>query len=255
MRTVRFQIKDRVSYGLVEPRAGVDTVSELKGDRPEQFALTGRVYPLREVKLLAPVVPSKVVCIGLNYRDHARELGMAIPSEPVIFLKPPSCIVGPGETVVMPPESDDVQYEAELAIVISREARKVLPEDADKYIWGFTCFNDVTARDLQAKDAQWTRAKSFDSFGPVGPWVVDGLDPADLEISCYRNDERVQHSRTSEFIFSVQEIVAWVSQIMTLLPGDIISTGTPSGVGPVVSGDIVTVEIQGIGRLENPFRR
>ena len=255
MRYVCFQVGDKVSYGWAETKAGIEVVTELAGAGPEQFMETGNSYPLAEVRLLAPAQPSKVICVGLNYQDHAAELGMAIPTEPLLFLKPPSCIIGPGETVQMPTLSADVQYEAELAIVISRVAKEVSPEDAAKYIWGYTCFNDVTARDLQARDGQWTRAKGFDTFGPLGPWIESEFDPEDVEVSCYLNEQRVQHSWTSEFIFTVPEILAQVTAVMTLYPGDVISTGTPAGVGPVADGDVVSVEISGIGRLTNTCRR
>ncbi|MBO8127427.1 MAG: fumarylacetoacetate hydrolase family protein [Firmicutes bacterium] len=255
MRTVRFQIGEKVSYGLLEERGGERVVTEVSGETPGEFAPTKMVLPLEEVKLLAPVMPSKIVCVGLNYRDHAQEMDLPIPEEPLLFLKPPTAVVGPGDVVVMPPQSQDVQYEAELAFVISRQARKVSPENADKYIWGYTCFNDVTARDLQARDGQWSRAKGFDTFAPLGPWIESEVDPTDLEINCYLNDRRVQHSRTSEFIFSIPEILAYITEVMTLLPGDVVITGTPPGVGPVEDGDRVTVEIEGIGRLMNSFRR
>lgn len=255
MRTVRFQMGEKVSYGLLEERGGERVVTEVSGETPGEFAPTKMVLPLEEVKLLAPVMPSKIVCVGLNYRDHAQEMNLLIPEEPLLFLKPPTAVVGPGDVVVMPPQSQDVQYEAELAFVISRQARKVSPENADKYIWGYTCFNDVTARDLQARDGQWSRAKGFDTFAPLGPWIESEVDPTDLEINCYLNDRRVQHSRTSEFIFSIPEILAYITEVMTLLPGDVVITGTPPGVGPVEDGDRVTVEIEGIGRLMNSFRR
>ncbi|MGC8908454.1 MAG: fumarylacetoacetate hydrolase family protein [Desulfomonilaceae bacterium] len=208
-------------------------------------------YLLGAVKLLPPCTPSKVVAIGLNYRDHAEELGLALPEEPLLFLKPPSSIIGPGETILAPPQSKRVDYEAELAVVISRTARQVKAEKAADYILGYTCLNDVTARDLQSKDGQWTRAKGFDTFCPIGPWIETDLDPSDLEISLYLNDELKQHSRTSNLIFDPFRLVEFVSHVMTLTPGDVIATGTTSGIGPMRPGDKVEVRIEGIGSLFN----
>ncbi|MGC9030127.1 MAG: fumarylacetoacetate hydrolase family protein [Desulfomonilaceae bacterium] len=208
-------------------------------------------YLLGAVKLLPPCTPSKVVAIGLNYRDHAEELGLALPEEPLLFLKPPSSIIGPGETILAPPQSKRVDYEAELAVVISRTARQVTAEKAADYILGYTCLNDVTARDLQSKDGQWTRAKGFDTFCPIGPWIETDLDPSDLEISLYLNDELKQHSRTSNLIFDPFRLVEFVSHVMTLTPGDVIATGTTSGIGPMRPGDKVEVRIEGIGSLFN----
>ncbi len=194
----------------------------------------------------------KLVCVGLNYRDHARELGMAIPAEPVIFLKPETALIGPEEPIVYPAMSRRVDYEAELAVVIGREARNVTAAEAGRYVAGYTCFNDVTARDLQQRDVQWTRAKSFDTFAPLGEEVVGGVDPGDLLVECYVNGERRQSSSTRNFIFPVPELVSFVSRIMTLHPGDVIATGTPPGVGPLRPGDVVEVVIEGVGRLRNP---
>jgi 2-keto-4-pentenoate hydratase/2-oxohepta-3-ene-1,7-dioic acid hydratase in catechol pathway len=194
----------------------------------------------------------KIICVGLNYRDHAKELGMALPEEPVIFLKPETALIGPEEPIVYPAMSRQVDYEAELAVVIGRQARHVTPDEVGRYIAGFTCFNDVTARDLQKKDGQWTRAKSFDTFAPAGREVVSGVDPGDLLIECYVNGERKQASSTRNLIFPVPELVSFISRIMTLFPGDLIATGTPPGVGPLRPGDVVEVVIEGVGRLRNP---
>jgi len=203
-------------------------------------------------RLLPPCRPSKIVCLGLNYRDHAQEMGLAIPSEPILFLKPPSCVIGHGDDIVYPEQSARVDYEAELAVVIGRRCRKVGMADASSRILGYTCLNDVTARDLQAKDGQWTRAKSFDTFAPLGPWIETGLaDPHNLDIRLTLNGEVKQASNTRHLIFPIPEIVAYISNIMTLEPGDVIATGTPSGIGPLNRGDMVCVEIQGIGVLEN----
>jgi 2-keto-4-pentenoate hydratase/2-oxohepta-3-ene-1,7-dioic acid hydratase in catechol pathway len=208
-------------------------------------------YMLGQVKLLSPCTPSKVVAVGLNYRDHAEELGLALPEEPLLFLKPPSSVIGPGETILAPPQSKRVDYEAELAVVISRTAKQVKAENAADYILGYTCLNDVTARDLQSKDGQWTRAKGFDTFCPIGPWIETDLDPSDLEISLYLNHELKQRSRTSNLIFDPFRLVEFISHVMTLAPGDVIATGTTSGIGPMKPGDKVEVRIEGIGSLFN----
>ena len=210
----------------------------------------GRAYHLEEVALLAPVVPSKVVCVGLNYVEHAEELKMDLPSEPIIFLKPPTAVIGPGADIVMPPSSSQVDYEGELAVVIGKKCRDVPSKKADDYILGYANFNDVTARDLQRRDGQWTRAKSFDTFAPLGPYVVD-LDPSSLAITTRVNGAVRQKSCTSDLIFSVPELIEFVSEIMTLLPGDVIATGTPPGVGSLNGGDVVEVEIEGLAVLKN----
>lgn len=208
-------------------------------------------YPLENVSLLAPVVPSKIICVGLNYIDHARELGMPIPDEPILFLKPPSSVIGPGDGIRIPPQSRRVDHEAELAVVISKQCTNVQAADADDVIMGYTCFNDVTARDLQEKDGQWTRAKSFDTFSAVGPYIASGIDPSDLGIVCRVNGEVKQDSCTKNLIFDVPYLIEFISSVMTLEEGDIISTGTPPGVGQLRSGDVVEVEIEHIGVLKN----
>jgi 2-keto-4-pentenoate hydratase/2-oxohepta-3-ene-1,7-dioic acid hydratase in catechol pathway len=196
--------------------------------------------------------PSKIVCVGLNYIDHADELKMAIPKEPIIFLKPPTSVIGDGEAIVYPERmTKNLHYEAELAIVIKDKARNISPDEAAQYILGYTCANDVTARDLQNIDGQWTRAKSFDTFCPIGPTAVKDVDPAGLDIKLYLNGAVKQSSNTSRMIFKPLRLVSFISQVMTLLPGDVILTGTPPGVGPMRKGDTVVVEIEGIGRLTN----
>lgn len=205
-----------------------------------------------EGALLSPVEPSKIVAIGLNYRDHAVEQGKPLPSEPLMFIKPSTSVVGAGRPVVIPPGIGRVDHEAELGVVIGRRASRVPADRADGYILGFTCVNDVTARDLQNAGVGYTRCKGFDTFAPVGPCIARGLDASALAIEGLVNGERRQASNTRELIFTVPELVAFVSSIMTLLPGDIISTGTPSGIGPLVPGDTVTVTIEGIGSLTNP---
>jgi 2-keto-4-pentenoate hydratase/2-oxohepta-3-ene-1,7-dioic acid hydratase in catechol pathway len=202
-------------------------------------------------RFLPPALPSKIVCIGRNYADHARELGNEPPSEPIIFLKPPSAVIGANETIVRPPQSQRVDFEGELAIVIGRTARNVAAADWRTYVAGFTCANDVTARDLQKKDVQFTRGKSFDTFLPLGPVLETDLDPSSLRIATRVNGETRQDGNTSQMIFSCDRIVEFISGIMTLSPGDVILTGTPAGVGPLEAGDVVEVEIEGIGTLRN----
>jgi len=220
---------------------------EVSGDSIEA---RGEEYALEEVELLAPSEPSKVVCVGLNYVEHAKELEMDLPTEPIIFLKPPTAVIGPAADIVMPPSSSQVDYEGELAVVIKDKCRCVPAREADDYILGFANFNDVTARDLQRRDGQWTRAKSFDTFAPMGPYVVS-LDPSSLKIQTRVNGAVRQSSCTSDLIFSVQKLIEFVSEIMTLLPGDVIATGTPPGVGSLSAGDVVEVEIEGLGTLKN----
>ncbi len=210
----------------------------------------GQVLGLEGVELLAPCQPSKIVCVGLNYVEHARELKMQLPDEPILFIKPSSAMLGPGGQIVYPPTSQQVDYEGELAVVMGKRCKNVPAEEAEKYILGYTCFNDVTARDLQRKDVQWTRAKSFDTFAPFGPWIAK-IDPANAAIQTRVNGIVKQKSNTSDLIFNVPKLVEFISQVMTLEPGDLIATGTPPGVGPLQKGDVVEVEIEGIGVLKN----
>jgi len=248
MKIVRFRAGDDIAYGLAEA-AGV-TVYE--GSPFVAWEATETLVPWDEVTLLAPVIPSKVVCVGRNYADHATEMGGDVPAEPVIFLKPATAVVGPGARIVYPPTSREVHHEAELAVVIGRLARNVRPEDAESHIFGYTAANDVTARDLQRRDGQWTRAKGFDTFCPLGPAIETELDPGErLAVIARVNGDVRQAGFTSDMVFGVPDLVAFVSSVMTLLPGDVILTGTPSGVGPVVPGDLVEVEIDGIGVLAN----
>lgn len=211
---------------------------------------SGEILSLDDVELLAPCQPSKIVCVGLNYTEHARELKMQIPEEPILFLKPPSAVLAPGGQIVYPLSSHQVDYEGELGVVIGKPCRKVPADEAEKYILGYTCFNDVTARDLQKKDGQWTRAKSFDTFAPFGPWIGK-IDPSNTAIQTRVNGVVKQKSSTSDLIFSVPKLVEFISNVMTLQPGDVIATGTPPGVGPLQKGDVVEVDIEGIGVLEN----
>ncbi|MBI4774749.1 MAG: fumarylacetoacetate hydrolase family protein [Deltaproteobacteria bacterium] len=211
----------------------------------------GPAQRLRDLELLAPVNPGQIVAVGLNYRDHAEELGMAIPENPILFMKPRTSVIGPNADILLPPSSKRVDFEAELGVVIGRRARKVPVDEAFHFILGYTCLNDVTARDLQKKDGQWTRAKSFDTFCPLGPWIETELDPSDLLVRLFLNGEPKQKSSTSNLIFSVPELVGFISHVMTLDPGDVIATGTPSGIGPMAAGDEVEVVIDGIGILTN----
>jgi len=246
VRVVRVFVDEDVRYGLAD-----DESITLISDEPFAAWETEGVLPLAHAQLLAPVIPTKVVCVGLNYRAHAREMGHAIPDEPVLFLKPPTAVVGPGAEIHIPADLKDVDHEAELGIVIGRRTRNIGADDAPAHILGYLCANDVTSRLLQRKDGQWARAKGFDSFCPVGPWVETDLDPHDLEIECLVNGKVRQSGRTSDMIFSPWELVSFASRVMTLLPGDVIITGTPSGIGPMVRGDVVEVRIEGIGSLLN----
>lgn len=262
MKFCRFALKNQKLYGLIEPVAGIETIT-----RTLQFPQTSDVWeledlaskrieavPLDAATLLAPVQPSKIVCIGRNYREHAAELGHEVPAEPLIFLKPPSALLDPGVRVVKPKISARVDHEAELGVIIGKRCHSLLPdEDVRTYILGYTCVNDVTARDLQSKDGQWSRAKGFDTFCPVGPIVTTDLDPwSGVDVQARVNGVERQHGNTRDFIFPLDGIIRHIAQAMTLLPGDLIATGTPSGVGPLVAGDTVEVEVSGIGTLSNP---
>lgn len=213
----------------------------------------GQAIPFSGVTLLAPVEPSKIVCIGLNYHAHVQASFSAdsAPEKPLIFLKPPSAIIGPGDKIVHPPESERVDYEAELGVVIGKPARHIPIESAVEHIFGFTCVNDVTARDLQKKDGQWSRAKGFDTFCPVGPWIVDELNFKDVLVEGVHNGEIKQSGRTSQMIFDIPFLISYISAVMTLFPGDLISTGTPSGIAPMKSGDTIEIRVEGIGTLKN----
>jgi 2-keto-4-pentenoate hydratase/2-oxohepta-3-ene-1,7-dioic acid hydratase in catechol pathway len=241
MRLIRYETPEGTCSGRLEG----ETVFPLEN------GLSAAAVPLNQVRLLAPVLPSKIVAVGLNYRDHAEELGMNIPDEPLLFLKPPSSVIGPGDVIRLPAASSRVDYEAELGVVIGKRAASVDVDRAGEYILGYTCLNDVTARDLQAKDGQWTRAKGFDTFCPIGPWVETTLDPADVSVELYLNGERRQRSRTSQFVFPPAVLVAFISRVMTLEPGDVVATGTPAGIGPLGPGDVVEVRIGGLGSLVN----
>jgi 2-keto-4-pentenoate hydratase/2-oxohepta-3-ene-1,7-dioic acid hydratase in catechol pathway len=244
---VRFRNADRIATGVVEG----DFVRPLQGTFFENPIPTGDDIPLVQVRLLAPVIPSKVVAIGKNYLEHAEEMGGSVPEEPIIFLKPSTAVIGPDDRIPYPRISERVDHEAELAIVIGRLARRVKAEEAGKFILGYTCGNDVTARDLQLKDGQWSRAKGFDGFCPLGPWVETQLDPTDVEVLCRVNGDVRQNARTSQLAFGPATLVEFITQVMTLLPGDVILTGTPAGISPVEPGDKIEVEVEGIGVLAN----
>lgn len=249
MKIARYEFGGGVSYGIVEPGDG--TVRELAREPFGGIRESGAVRLLSEVRLLAPAVPSKIVAVGLNYVDHAREMGKEIPAEPLLFLKAPSALNRPGGDVVYPRTSRRVDYEAELAVVIGRAARDVRAADAPSVIFGYTCMNDVTARDLQVRDGLFARAKGFDTFAPLGPWIETQLSPSALRVRCTVNGRVRQDGNTREMAASAFQLVEFITQVMTLFPGDVIATGTPPGVGPVEVGDVMTVEIEGIGSLTN----
>jgi len=243
----RYLHNNHVFYGKITG----NRVTPLMGDPFQGIEAGAGDYLMQELVVLAPCSPTKVVCVGINYRDHAEELKLAVPREPVLFLKPPSAIIGHGASIILPHSSSQVDYEAELAVVIGKTCSQVGIGEAGEYIFGYTCANDVTARDLQRKDGQWTRAKSFDTFLPLGPYIVTDLDPTDVTVTLRLNGAIRQKSSTRNLVFSIPELVSFISKIMTLLPGDVILTGTPGGVGPLAEGDRVEVEIDGIGTLSN----
>ena len=252
MRIARISLDGTPAFGLVEGAPGSETVTVLAGHPFGVIERTERTVDLADVRLLAPVLPSKVVGVGRNYAEHVREMGGEIPDEPVLFLKPSTSVIGPGDPIPYPMLSHEVHHEGELAVVIGRLVREVPIQRAFEAVLGYTCGNDVTARDLQRSDAQWTRAKGFDGFCPLGPWIETELDPSDVALTCSVNGELRQSSRTSLLMRGVAELVAFVSAVMTLLPGDVILTGTAAGVGPLRIGDTVSVEVEGIGTLRNP---
>jgi 2-keto-4-pentenoate hydratase/2-oxohepta-3-ene-1,7-dioic acid hydratase in catechol pathway len=245
-----------MSWGAVEGADGAPldalTVAAIDGHPFGAISYTGDRWALPDVRLVAPILPSKVVALGRNYADHAKELGNDVPETPLIFLKPSTSVIGSGDPIRLPPSSAEVHFEGELAVVIGRPARNVTRAEALEHVLAYTVANDVTARDQQRSDVQFTRAKGYDSFCPLGPWMVTGLDPADLRLTTRVNGEVKQDGRTSQMIFDLARQIEFVSGVMTLLPGDVLLTGTPAGVGPIVAGDTVSVEIEGIGTLTNP---
>jgi 2-keto-4-pentenoate hydratase/2-oxohepta-3-ene-1,7-dioic acid hydratase in catechol pathway len=249
-----------VSWGAVEGPPGATrdalTVAAISGHPFESITFTGDRWSLSDVRLLAPILPSKVVAVGRNYAEHVKEMGVVDkpPDAPLIFLKPSTSVIGDGDFIRLPPDTSEVHYEAELAAVIGRPARDVSVDDALSHVLGYAAANDVTARDQQRADTQWTRGKGHDSFCPLGPWIETVLDPSDLRIVARVNGDVRQDSRTSQMVHSVATLISYMSAVMTLLPGDVILTGTPAGVGPIVAGDTVSIEIEGIGVLTNPVR-
>jgi 2-keto-4-pentenoate hydratase/2-oxohepta-3-ene-1,7-dioic acid hydratase in catechol pathway len=260
MRIARFSAGGEVRYGVAdshdETADGELNIAEIAGHpfgpSQDDVKLTGSTYDLADVRLLAPVLPSKVVAIGRNYAEHARETGSEPPSEPLIFLKPSTSVVGPGDVIVRPSGlSERVDFEGELAIIFGRLCRDVPADRVPEVIFGYTCANDVTARDLQASDGQWTRAKGFDTFCPLGPWIETSIDASDVRLTTTVNGELRQDARTSMLVHDIPTLVSYVTAVMTILPGDVLLTGTPAGIGPLVAGDSVSVSVEGIGTLSN----
>ncbi len=253
VRIVRVDIDGRPRWGLVEG----ETAYGLQGEVFGRYERGEKLGTLDNLRLLPPTTPTKIICVGLNYRAHAEESQMALPAEPLLFFKPPSSLIGAGDSIILPPHSQRVDYEAELAVIIGRRCRNVTPQEAWHYVLGVTCGNDVTARDLQRRDNQWTRAKGFDTFCPLGPWMLcalDEADVADLEVICRVNGQVRQRGRTADMVFSPAQLIAYTASIMTLEPGDVIMTGTPAGIGPLSPGDLVEVEVENIGVLCNPVK-
>jgi 2-keto-4-pentenoate hydratase/2-oxohepta-3-ene-1,7-dioic acid hydratase in catechol pathway len=251
MRFVRYQQgNESPHYGwLLE-----DKVGGIEGDLFGEFRRLDAETPLDEVKLLAPAEPTKIICVGRNYAAHAKEHDAEVPELPLIFFKPPSAIINPGDEIILPPQSQQVEHEGELVVVIGKRGRNIIAEEAKEHILGYTIGNDVTARDLQRADRLWTRGKGFDTFAPCGPWIDTDFDPSDAVLTCRVNGQMRQMASTRDMVFSVGTIIAFISSVMTLEPGDLIFTGTPAGVGALTGGDVVTVDIEGLGQLSNPVR-
>ncbi len=247
MKIVRFAIDSKTRYGILEG----ESIQAIEGKPFRHLALTDQYYPLDDVRLLAPCLPSKIVALGLNYRSHAEEFNTKLPDAPLIFLKPATAVIGTGDNIIYPSSSTRVDYEGEVGVVIKKPVWRVSLEDALDYVLGYTCFNDVTARDLQQRDRQWTRAKSFDTFAAIGPCIETELDPGNIDLETCLNGERKQFANTSDLIYSIPELINFISNVMTLLPGDIIATGTPSGIGPMYPGDTIEIKIDSIGTLKN----
>jgi 2-keto-4-pentenoate hydratase/2-oxohepta-3-ene-1,7-dioic acid hydratase in catechol pathway len=252
MRIVRYLKRSgaKPAWGWVSE----DRVGRLDGSPFGPYGRKEAKDHLERIRLLPPVEPGKIICVGRNFAAHAAEHDSQVPELPLLFLKPPSSVIGPGEPILLPPQSENVEHEAELALVIGRGGRWIRPEKAADHILGYTAANDVTARDLQRRDGQWTRSKGFDTFCPIGPWIETDIDPADALITCYVSGQMRQMGSTRDMIFPVITLVAFISSVMTLNAGDVILTGTPAGVGPLHDGDEVTVEVEGIGELTNPVQ-
>jgi len=247
MKFVRYAYQSTTGYGLLEN----DALRVISGDIFTTYSITATTIKQSDAVILPPCLPSKIIAVGLNYRTHAAEMNMALPDEPLLFLKPATAVIGQADTIIYPAMSQRVDYEGELGVVIGKTCRHVSVAEAENYIFGYTCFNDVTARDLQKKDGQFTRAKGFDTFAPVGPCIATDLAPDNLDITTFLNGRQCQHGTTGDLIFSVYHLVVFISRIMTLLPGDLIATGTPAGIGPLQIGDRIEVSIEGIGTLCN----
>ena len=254
MKLVRFLFQGEARYGILED----NLISHLKGGPFTQFEAGSREFDFDgntcksdEVRLLSPCLPSKIVAVGLNYRSHAREMKVELPSEPLLFMKPSTAVIGPQDNIILPPFYQRVDYECELGVIIDREAAGVAVERARDYILGYTCFNDVTERYLQKKDGQWTRAKGFDTFATMGPWIETELDPDNVQVETWVNGELRQRGHTSDLIFGAYQLLSFISGVMTLLPGDVIATGTPSGIGALKAGDTVEIKVEKIGTLKN----
>lgn len=247
MKIVRYTIGRKIEYGILES----DIIHGLTGNPYRRLMRTGFSHRLSGVKLLAPCTPSKIVALGVNYRSHGEEMSHRIPTEPLIFIKPSTSVIGPEADIIYPPSSERVDYEGELGVVIGKRTRPVSVQETCEFVFGYTCVNDVTARDIQARDKQWTRSKGFDTFCPIGPCIQTELDPRNLTLETRLNGKRKQHTSTAQLVFPVDELVSFISHVMTLLPGDVIATGTASGIGPMQPGDTVEVEIEGIGTLRN----
>ncbi|MBM3119810.1 MAG: fumarylacetoacetate hydrolase family protein [Chloroflexi bacterium] len=255
MRIVRFVARGKAKYGLLEK----NVIHGLRGSPFTHFKhlsspsiLDGSIYKPDEVRLLAPCLPSKIVCLGLNYRSHVEELKLPLPSVPLIFLKPSTAVIGPDDKIILPHNRKRIDYEGELGVVIGKQANDVPEEEAMEYILGYTCFNDVSDRHAQAEDGQWTRAKGYDTFAPIGPWIETEANPDNLKLETYLNGELRQSASTNDLIFGVSKLISFISAVMTLLPDDVIATGTPSGIGPISPGDVVEIRIEKIGTLRNP---
>jgi 2-keto-4-pentenoate hydratase/2-oxohepta-3-ene-1,7-dioic acid hydratase in catechol pathway len=252
MRIVRYQFKnDAPRYGWIYE----NKVGDIEGNIFSEYRRLEAGTPLDSVKLLAPSQPSKIVCVGRNYMEHAKELGNEVPKVPLIFLKPPSSIINPGDAILLPPQSQQVEHEAELVAVIGKRCKNIVPEQTREFILGYTIGNDITARDLQKSDGQWTRAKGFDTFCSFGPWIDTDFDITDALITCKVSGQPRQMASTRDMVFNVGKLVAFISSVMTLEPGDLVFTGTPAGVGPLHDGDVVEVDIDGLGVLSNPVRK
>jgi 2-keto-4-pentenoate hydratase/2-oxohepta-3-ene-1,7-dioic acid hydratase in catechol pathway len=249
MRLIRFLYKNEpAQYGWVNN----GNVGRLEGSPFAEYQRMEATIPLESVQLLAPFIPGKIICVGKNYAEHAKETNSEVPTTPLLFLKPPSSVIGPNQVILIPPQSQQVDHEAELAVVIGKRGRWVQPSDSFSHVFGFTIGNDVTARDLQRKDGQWTRSKGFDTFLPLGPWIDTEFNPTDAMITCHVNGELRQMASTRDMVFHIDQLIAFTSSIMTLEPGDLIMTGTPAGISALHDGDVVEVAIDGLGKLSNP---